>query len=423
MPQSVPREASVAAGSAVPKHVTAAYLAALSLVALLAIAAYWLLGDVAAKELDAARVTRLAGREVMLLQRIGLLMTDLQAGTVTAREPLVVAIRELRSTEDALAGRAEHTPGHGLSPAARALFFSASDPLDAAIGAFINACRRFAEQAPHGSDQAYRLLQSDLHEKVLPLLTASLSNFEHATHLHVERLRTAQRTLLAMLLVVLVLQAMFIFRPLVVQTRHYASHLYRLATSDDLTGLANRRHFMEIAERDFELARRSGRRFAAMALDLDHFKEINDGEGHAIGDAVLRRFGEIATAMLRQSDMIGRMGGDEFAILLPEADLEGAVTVAEKLRRAIAEDRSGNVPPFTTCIGVATLRADDNSIDDLLRRADRALYQAKSEGRNRVALPPVATGTMAATSRAEVPSSRLPQAPESAARCEGEAYP
>ncbi|MGH7118196.1 MAG: diguanylate cyclase [Acetobacteraceae bacterium] len=421
MPQSIPREPPASARSTIPKRVTAAYLTALGLIALLATGAYFLLDDVAARQLDAARVTRLGGHQIMLLQRIGLLLADFEAGTVTARAPLVAAISELRSTEDTLADRAGRTPRGNLSPAARELFFSAPDPLDQAIRAFIDGARRFGDPATGNMEQAYRRLQADLHERLLPRLIASLSNFESETHRHIERLRTAQRALLAMLLVALVLQAMFIFRPLVVQTRHYAAHLYRLATSDDLTGLANRRHFMEIAARDFELARRSGRKIGVMVLDLDHFKKINDEQGHAIGDAVLRRFGEIATAMLRQSDMIARIGGDEFAILLPETDLEGATTVAEKLRRTIAEDRSGNGPPLTTCIGVAILRADDNSIDDLLRRADKALYQAKYDGRNRVALSPVAASIAMSARNPVAPSLSQPEMPENMARFEGQA--
>ncbi len=413
MPQPDPSEAPSSAESAIPKHVTAAYLMALTLIAFLACAAYYLLDTVIADQLDAARIIGVVGHQIMLLQRIGLLATDLKAGTVTARAPLLAALSDVQTTEDTLATRRDPLFGRTLSPAGQQFFFRGPDPLDDALRAFISTARHFADPAAHGSDRAYRWLESNARDTLQPRLIASLSNFERKTHQRVERLRTAQQVVLAMLLVALVLQAMFIFRPLVVQTRHYAAHLYRLATSDDLTGLSSRRHFMETAERDLRLARRSGKQIAAILLDLDHFKEINDAHGHAVGDAVLRRFGEISAGLLRQSDLIGRTGGEEFAILLPDTDLEGAMTVAEKLRRAVAEDRGGSLPPVTVSVGVAALRADDHSIDDLLRRADKALYQAKSAGRNRVVPSPERlSGTPLAHHGAE-PSSVSAQVPAS----------
>ena len=378
-------EAPSSARIAIPKHVTAAYLIALMLIAFLACAAYYLLDNVIADQLEAARVVGVAGHQIMLLQRIGLLATDLQAGTATARAPLMAAINDMRSTEDSLAARGDFPPGRSAPPAVRQFFFRGPASLDDALRVFIRSAGRFADPAAPDKDRAYRWLETEAHDRLQPRLLASLSNFERETHAHVERLRRTQQVVLAMLLVALALQGMFVFRPLVVQSRHFAAHLYRLATTDDLTGVSSRRHFMEIAERDLRLARRSGKEIAAILLDLDHFKEVNDAHGHAAGDAVLRRFGKLSTALLRQSDMIGRMGGEEFAILLPDTDIEGAMTVADRLRRAIAEDRGSDLPPVTVSIGVAARQADDRSIDDLLRRADRALYQAKSEGRNRVA--------------------------------------
>lgn len=369
----------------ISKHVTVAYLAALTLIALLAGATWFLLDDVIADLLVSARIVGTVGHQIMLVQRIVLLATDLEAGTSTARAPLVAAIDDMEMTENALATRHALQHFRPLPPSVQQFFFAGPDPLDDAVRAFINTARSFVDPAQHGAEHAYRWLETNAHDRLQPRLIASLSNFERKAQQRVERLRTAQEVVLVMLLVALVLQAVFVFRPLVLQTRHYAAHLYRLATSDDLTGLASRRHFIETAERDLKMARRAGKRIAAIVLDLDHFKAINDARGHAIGDAVLRRFGEIVTALLRQSDLVGRTGGEEFAILLPDTDLAGASIVGEKLRRAVAEDRSGNLPSVTVSVGLAVLRADDHNIDDLLRRADKALYQAKSDGRNRVA--------------------------------------
>ena len=126
---------------------------------------------------------------------------------------------------------------------------------------------------------------------------------------------------------------------------------------------------------------------SVMMLDLDHFKKINDTHGHATGDAVLQGFVKRAAESLRQSDTLGRLGGEEFGVILPETSLEAAEDVAERLRQHLAErpliaERAAI--PCTVSIGVAHLHGNDGSIDDLFQRADKALYKAKADGRNKV---------------------------------------
>jgi diguanylate cyclase (GGDEF)-like protein/PAS domain S-box-containing protein len=163
--------------------------------------------------------------------------------------------------------------------------------------------------------------------------------------------------------------------------------LFRLATTDSLTGAINRRYFLERCNQEIQRARRYGRRCSALMLDLDHFKRINDTSGHAAGDEVLRAFARLCTVQLRKTDLFGRLGGEEFAIALPETPPEGAVVVAERLRKSIAEARvdvSGTEIRFTVSIGVSELVPEDRDVEDVHRRADEALYEAKRQGRNRV---------------------------------------
>lgn len=163
--------------------------------------------------------------------------------------------------------------------------------------------------------------------------------------------------------------------------------LRRLATTDPLTGVANRRHFLEVAAGELTRHRRYRRPAALLMLDIDFFKVINDGLGHAAGDAVLVRFAEVCHEGLRQNDLIGRLGGEEFAILLPETDVNGALEVAERLRHSLAATPvsvGSGVARFTVSVGVAACHPDDDSIEATLVRADRALYAAKHGGRNRV---------------------------------------
>jgi len=164
--------------------------------------------------------------------------------------------------------------------------------------------------------------------------------------------------------------------------------MFTLATQDGLTGLRNRRYFMEGAEAEFARGRRHQRSLALLIIDADHFKQVNDTFGHNAGDAVLRRLAEMCRVNLREIDLIGRIGGEEFAIAMPEADLDAARTAAERIRSCLADQTvmvDGEGVRFTVSVGIAMAEERDNSIDDLMRRADQALYQAKHAGRNRVA--------------------------------------
>jgi diguanylate cyclase (GGDEF)-like protein len=201
--------------------------------------------------------------------------------------------------------------------------------------------------------------------------------------------------------------------------KNLEEQLRALATKDSLTGSANRRHFVELAQRERERSLRSGSPLSLCMFDADHFKNINDQYGHVAGDHVLSAIAQAAGSALRKSDVLGRLGGEEFGILLPDTNLSGAVTLAERVRAAVAgvELQTSDLPPdssvhhlkeadaspradakagasptrreppssisATVSIGVAELRGDE-PFESLLRRADRALYAAKDLGRNRV---------------------------------------
>lgn len=166
--------------------------------------------------------------------------------------------------------------------------------------------------------------------------------------------------------------------------------LERQAHIDYLTGLANRGRFMELAEAEQARAARYRNPFAVLLLDVDHFKSINDRHGHKAGDAVLKALGAILRKTLREVDIIGRIGGEEFAALLPETCAARAPEVAERIRRAIADSEmpGGNGEPLhvTVSIGVVAATEHAGPIDKLLSQADTALYLAKNSGRNRVSV-------------------------------------
>ncbi|MDO8606522.1 MAG: diguanylate cyclase [Phaeospirillum sp.] len=163
--------------------------------------------------------------------------------------------------------------------------------------------------------------------------------------------------------------------------------LWRLATTDPLTGVGNRRHFLSIAEAELGRLHRHDRPLSVITFDIDHFKLINDGYGHGVGDDAIRAVADTCIAVLRDMDVIGRMGGEEFAILLPESDLDAALEVTRRLHEKIGAIRlhteKGELG-FTASFGVTQVRDGDATIDMALRRADGALYEAKDGGRNRV---------------------------------------
>jgi diguanylate cyclase (GGDEF)-like protein len=163
--------------------------------------------------------------------------------------------------------------------------------------------------------------------------------------------------------------------------------LERLATTDALTGISNRRHLFALAEKEFNRAGRYGTPLSVFMIDADHFKQINDNYGHAVGDETLKFIAQTTRNLLRKFDLFGRIGGEEFVVFVPETDIEQAIKVANRICETLEnttleiEDQTIRI---TVSIGVATYESNDRKIDRMLQRADQALYEAKSRGRNQV---------------------------------------
>ncbi|MCF8110851.1 MAG: GGDEF domain-containing protein [Desulfobacteraceae bacterium] len=159
------------------------------------------------------------------------------------------------------------------------------------------------------------------------------------------------------------------------------------AETDPLTGLYNRRRYETMFIREFQRIKRYGGPMSVLVLDLDHFKRVNDTYGHSAGDVVLQEVAALCRRQLRQVDIIGRLGGEEFVIMLPDTGISDAMTVAERLRKEIESTEivtDRNRLYITATIGAAEIVHEDQGIEDLVRRADAALYRGKQEGRNRV---------------------------------------
>ena len=174
----------------------------------------------------------------------------------------------------------------------------------------------------------------------------------------------------------------------VTEQKQREERLYHRATRDALTGLFSRGHFTETATLEIERARRFAEPLSLVVLDIDHFKKINDTYGHEVGDKAIVAMARALLEDARKIDFCGRIGGEEFALMLPRANKEPAMEFAQRLRRRIAEQRvviaPGKEIGFTASLGVASLRNTTRDLAELMRNADAALYKAKREGRNRV---------------------------------------
>lgn len=175
----------------------------------------------------------------------------------------------------------------------------------------------------------------------------------------------------------------------ITQRKAMEEELRRQAITDALTGLANRRHLLEVGEKELQRRVRSHEPLALLMLDIDHFKHVNDTWGHPAGDEVIRSVAQACNAVVRITDTVGRLGGEEFAVLLPMTNVTAAVEIAERLRQRIAAGQvvwQGQQISFQVSIGVAAATDEQDTIAALIARADAALYLAKQAGRNRVVL-------------------------------------
>lgn len=179
----------------------------------------------------------------------------------------------------------------------------------------------------------------------------------------------------------------------ITERKAFEKRLIDMATRDELTGLINRREFFTLAAHEEERAKREGHVVSVMMVDADYFKKVNDTYGHAAGDDVLRDLADNCRNIFRKTDVVGRYGGEEFAVMLPGAEERMAKIIAERLRSSIEAStvKSGDDEiNYTVSIGISCASGKDVRIEELLDRADRALYTAKADGRNRAVFDAVA---------------------------------
>ncbi len=371
------------------RALTRAYVFALLIIASLSIASHIALEASLQSNEGSAAVINRSGRQRMFSQRIASLAGQWKAGDATARAELRAATGEFETAHEflllALQGEAVREDG---GRELQAIYFGPNS-LDTQVRSFIADARQVAALEPNDPRIALPLSRIVV-EARQPLLTAlnNVVGIEQArSETRLNRLEQLQWAILITVLVTLMIEASFIFRPMIKKIADYTHELVRIATTDSLTGLANRRSFLEQCEVECARARRYGRPAGILMIDLDHFKSINDTYGHAAGDAVLAETGRVLHDSFGQIGIVGRLGGEEFGVLLLETALPEAVHVAERLRQFFATMKvrwQDQTIRLTASIGCTCIDKDITRLDDGLRRADQLMYLAKQNGRNRV---------------------------------------
>ena len=373
------------------RRLTIGYLAALGLVAMLTLASHVTLNRVLAEHEGSAEIVNVSGRQRMLSQRIASLAAQYKLGSPTAKADLLATVSQFESAHHKLLAETTAAGQPGRSAATfRNIYFGGDTPLDGEVANYVALARQVAAQKPEtaDTDQTLTRLFREARSPLLKRLDGVVARHQQDSEQQLNRLELLQGITLAVVLITLAIEALMIFRPMVRRVARYASELLHLATMDGLTGTLNRTSFLEQAATTLAQASRHARPAAVLMLDADHFKAINDTNGHDGGDAALRALGQAISAARRPGDIAGRLGGEEFALILPAISEPAALAFAQRLRAAVERldiQHGERRIPLTISIGLATASpAEPADLASLLRQADHALYTAKAAGRNRV---------------------------------------
>jgi diguanylate cyclase (GGDEF)-like protein len=375
------------------------YISALLIIGFLSLTSYVTVDRLIAQTAVFAVVTNYGDRQQLLTERVTNLALDyVHENNALARrgkhKQLKTAIEELETIYLTLT-RGDEIQGIPAlsSDGIDKVFFGDPHQLDMNMRLFITHTNDLLAKpwAPDIARNTYFVqLRTNASRHLLNALEDLEREFDQEAKDSILGLRLILLAILILTLSALLAIAIYVFRPLFARIAKQQLEMISLAQTDPMTNLFNRRYFMENADAEIARHQRYGRKLSVLALDIDHFKNVNDTYGHSVGDEAIIHTVRVCQENLRKNDIMGRTGGEEFTILLPETGIAEATLVAEKLRRSIAESKikptSKEVGTIrlTVSIGVANLKEEDVSFFDLHKRADTCLYAAKNQGRDRV---------------------------------------
>ncbi|MBI1181372.1 MAG: diguanylate cyclase [Alphaproteobacteria bacterium] len=365
------------------------YVIALTIMAILALTSHVSFNRVLEEHAGSAYLNRMSSQQQALAQRIAWHASQYAGGVPGARDSLTRTIERFEQTHRQLVR--EINSGELPQDAVLAIrsVYEGPEDLNARVAEYIRVARGVAASEPGapGFADAVQTLQQDAEGTLNAGLEHLVEVYDRASTIELQRLHRMQKSLIILVFLTLALEAAIIFQPMVRRIVAYTAELLHLATTDSLTGLLNRRTFMERGFAQVRDARRQGRTSSLLVIDADGFKRINDTFGHAAGDQVLKSMAGALGRRVRKSDILGRVGGEEFALVLPDLRIDAARQMAERLRAEVeslrVESEMGMVT-ITISIGISIIRFDEDDLHPALARADKALYAAKAAGRNRV---------------------------------------
>lgn len=299
------------------------------------------------------------------------------------------AFDQMRHYQDAIIHGNEHentTPLRG--EALRTVYYEDPHQLAREMEEFMaRAESLLATSAPGPASKDYLYIIRN-QEHLVKGLNAAVAAFEAGEHERMRLLQYYQLGAFLVILATLLAEALLVFRPLVRHVSDYTGQFERMALTDALTGIDNKRSFLQKGKKELHSSIRHGKSLSVCMLDIDHFKNVNDTYGHPVGDQVLKAFVDIVLRVKRGEDEFARVGGEEFALLLPHTNGRQALVLAERLRSAV-EVTPVKIPGqadifLTVSIGVAEVNPVASNVEQAMNEADRALYRAKEKGRNRI---------------------------------------
>lgn len=338
-----------------------------------------------------ASVIDISGRQLMLSQRItGLIVETFLLPNSLERNLLIHRIDQSIDLMDE-SHRSLTDNGHeAVTEATTQLYFSSASNIDSQVMAFLTEARRLRNLAANeqqANPSELRLFAEQGFSYLLPQLNSVLEHYQLDAEEKLTGLRQLNIGLWLFTLGVICLELLMIFRPLIRRLDEMQRELESIGHTDPLTGCWNRSALMKDGNMMWSLSRRQNRSFSVIICNIDNFKRINDTYGHGIGDEAIIEFAQTCLEGLRDSDLYGRVGGEEFIIILPYTETSGAAAVAERIRKAQevkTVDTQGVSFKMTASFGVAKIGPDDNTLQSLIDLAYQALYSAKENGRNRV---------------------------------------
>jgi diguanylate cyclase (GGDEF)-like protein len=374
------------------RSTTLTYLAALLVIATISATSHLLTNRITARQGATLKLINLAGRQRMLSQRIAGIAEGMADGMTQqadgAAQLRLLAAQMETAQQQLLYGDPSKDIPLVTNSALQLVYFGPSIRLEQQVADFLRHTRAFAnEPSPALTDPDLRALASEAHEPLLNGLDAAVSAYQSISEHDVRRLRHLSNALTALMLVVLVMEALLVYRPLFKRLTGAIAVLMKASTTDFLTEVMNRRAFLSACDRELARASRSHQAVCIMMLDIDLFKMVNDRYGHAVGDVVLQHFSAVALQNLRAGDLLGRLGGEEFAILLPGTDIAGGTLVAERIRSRFASTTaavSSKAERIHSTVSIGVVCGSSGIISELLAEADKLLSLAKQNGRNRV---------------------------------------